>query len=114
MKKVPVYRYEVLLVRVLDGDTVELSVDLGFGIYHVTKARLAHVDTPEMSTPEGKRARIYVTGWCQDETLTAETYKTADKYGRWLASLYRGSDPLSLSECLLKDDLAKPYEGGAK
>ena len=86
------YEYKAELIRVVDGDTVDLLVDLGFKVHHVVRVRLLDVDTPEIhgvkhSSDEyaaGLKAKQFVEGWFRGATtLHIQTSKTG-KYGRWL------------------------------
>jgi len=111
-----VWRYDhVELIRVVDGDTVELLVDMGNSIRWQSKFRLYGIDAPEMhgtTAQAGQAARVAVI-----EILTAsgidyvETHKP-DKYGRWLVTVVCGSK--NLSGELVSRGLAKQYFGGKK
>lgn len=86
------YEYSALLIRVIDADTFEMNIDLGFYVHDFAKIRLRGANAPERFTPEGKLATEYVKNWF---TLYAplgcvlKTYKTdlTDKYGRWVADV---------------------------
>lgn len=87
------YNYRVRLVKIIDGDTVDLDVDLGFNITHRIRTRLADIDTPEVrgwQKSYGIQAASAVADWftASSEQLYVETNKTG-KYGRWLARIYR-------------------------
>lgn len=90
--------YRAKLVRVIDGDTVVLDVDLGFHVTMRETFRLVRVNCPEMSGEEkgaGQAAKAFVEGWFAtraaggNEWVEVWTYKprAQDKYGRWLASV---------------------------
>lgn len=90
------YTYEAKLVRVVDGDTVDLDVDLGFYMTARLRFRILGVDTPELrgGTAESKRKAREAKKFVEDE-LTAAHDKTldivtekADSFGRWLADIY--------------------------
>ena len=109
------YSYKIKrVVKVLDGDTVDVIIDLGFNILHSTRVRLKDIDAPEVRTKDlhekaaGQRCKdrlIELLGIDPDtcETLREETflhlitYKTG-KYGRWLGSMYRHESDLVLDE----------------
>jgi micrococcal nuclease len=89
--------YEAEVVRVVDGDTLDVVIDLGLRVFHRTHLRLIGVNTPEVfgvkqGTPEyeaGKRASDFTAQWLSQNCGTAwkvqvETHKS-EKYGRWLA-----------------------------
>jgi micrococcal nuclease len=88
------YEYRAKLLRVVDGDTVDLQVDLGFRILHNIRVRLAGIDTPEIfgkTTPgereKGLEAKAYVEAALTSIDLVIRTNKTG-KYGRWIADIY--------------------------
>jgi endonuclease YncB( thermonuclease family) len=112
-----VYEYTARLTRVVDGDTVWLSVDLGFGVHVNLDFRLYGIDTPEVVGPTrtaGLAAKAELERLLALGSLRIVTYK-ADKYGRWLAELFitqPGSiEELNVNRSLLKDGFAKPYFG---
>ena len=74
--------------RVIDGDTLLVRIDLGFDVWKSERIRLRGVDTPELGTPEGRRAREFVTGTLAGAgTVVVKTYKT-DAYARYVADLF--------------------------
>lgn len=91
------------LHRVVDGDTIDLNVDLGFHLVINIRVRLLDVDTPEIRGEErtqGLIAKAYVEEWLgQAEQLRVTTEKTG-KYGRWLGVIWRDTDPVSLNTVL--------------
>jgi len=87
------YKYACELDRVVDGDTVDLFVDLGFNIAHKIRTRLLDYDAPETRTRDlAEKARGYAAKAYAEELLTnaesliVHTHKTG-KYGRWLADI---------------------------
>jgi micrococcal nuclease len=107
------YEYEATVVRWVDGDTVDLRVDLGFRMYAETRFRLNGVDTPE----RGQVNHDEATALCSrlapiGADVHIVTYK-ADKYGRWLVEIW-GEERLSVNEQLLRAKLAVAYAGGTK
>lgn len=112
------YWYKATVTKVVDGDTVHVTVSYGLDQYGNYTLRLAGIDTPEMSTNEGKVARAYVEDWLEARpNLLLHTVKDKrEKYGRYLAYLYdadRLDDP-SLNQLLLDQGLARPYDGGVR
>ena len=89
-----IYIYKAELVRVVDGDTVDLIIDFGFDTSHKERFRLYGIDAPEMNTPEGKVAKAWLWDALQPlqaiyvQTIQLETKAKRDKYGRFLAVLY--------------------------
>ncbi len=86
------YHYRATVQRVVDGDTVDLTVDLGFRATFTDRFRLYGIDTPELRTPTyeaGRAARLYLEEQVAGRELLIETHMPArDKYGRWLATLH--------------------------
>ena len=96
------YTYQITIKRWIDGDTVEASVDLGFGVYTIVRFRLLDLDTPERTQPGYIAARncsegIYPVG----TKVVVTTVKGTDKYGRWMVAL-----PL-VNEAMVKAKLLK-------
>lgn len=108
------FDYNATVVKVIDGDTVDLSVDLGFHVSLTIRTRLIGIDAPEVSTPEGKIARDRLREALPVSSAVAvHTAKSpGDKYGRWLAAISGGMG--DVAEWMLAQGLAKPYFGGAK
>ena len=89
-----IYIYKASLIRVVDGDTVEIIIDQGFSNFTKQTMRLYGIDAPEMRTEAGKAARAWLWGALQPleaiyvQTIQLETKAKRDKYGRFLAVLY--------------------------
>ena len=82
------YEYRVLTSRVIDGDTVEARLDLGFGISINTNFRLRGINAPELRTDEGKVAKAFLESLLARGPPTVKVFKP-DKYGdRWIAELW--------------------------
>lgn len=89
------YDYPVIAVRrVVDGDTVDLTLGRDIGFYVTSTAsvrfRVMGVDCPEVGKPGAREATTFTTAWVTDamaQGLRVETHK-ADSFGRWLAVLY--------------------------
>jgi micrococcal nuclease len=106
------YLYRVVLDRVVDGDTVDLWVDLGFRVTTKKRFRLASIDAPEMRGKthaagiEAKnRLRSLIIG--AGEGLTVASEKTG-KWGRWLGTLYDASGN-SINQRMIDEGHATPY-----
>lgn len=101
--------YKAEIVRVVDADTLDFAVDLGFRMKLQVRCRLARVDAPEMSTQEGKAAKaaLLAKTTTLQEDCTISTSK-GDRYGRWIAEVVL-SDGTNLSDWLLSSGLAKDY-----
>jgi micrococcal nuclease len=89
-----IYIYKAELIRVVDGDTVELMIDQGFSQFTRQTMRLYGIDAPELNTLAGKAAKAWLWEALQPleaiyvQTIQLETKAKRDKYGRFLAVLY--------------------------
>jgi len=112
------YEYTVReLKRVVDGDTVDIVIDLGFSINTVQRIRLAGLDTPEMNSRDERErrmaveAREFVIRWFQANPGCRVRTTRDDKYGRMLGEFW-GAE--SLNESLVNGGWAWAYDGGTK
>lgn len=110
------WRYRAKAVRVIDGDTVVMDIDLGFHTIILSEpVRLAGINTSELIGKDSVRAheaKAFTQEWLSaDPTLYIQTQlpHEREKYGRVLATIYREDDPVSLNEALLKAALADEY-----
>jgi len=103
------YEYRATVIRVVDGDTVHLDVDLGIDNHTRLTTRLYGINAPETSTPEGKAVRDYLTGLLPaGTTVTLWTFKDRkEKYGRYLALLKLGE--VNINDHLVETGRAVPY-----
>ncbi len=122
------YNFRVVKIdKVLDGDTIDVTIDLGFDLYKKERVRVAGVDTPEKRTRnlEEKALGIDATNWLKkqledtikgDEELTVRTELVGGtgKYGRLLGWLYINEDAISLNEQMITEGYAWAYDGGTK
>ena len=122
------YNFRVTKIyRVVDGDTIDVTIDLGFDLYKKERVRVAGVDTPEKRTKnlEEKALGLDATGWLKakleetikgDEELTVRTELKGGvgKYGRLLGWLYVGDSDVSLNEQMITEGYAHAYDGGTK
>jgi micrococcal nuclease len=105
------------VARVVDGDTLDLDLDLGFSVTLRQRVRLIGIDAPEVRTRDdaekarGLQAQRFVVEWLQRPGLVWVRTTKDDKYGRMLADCFRVGEP-SLCEELLAWGLAVPYRGG--
>ena len=81
------YTYKAELLSVIDGDTLELEIDVGFDIQTTIVARLEQINAPEIDTAAGRRARNYIARKLRGTNLVVET-KRRGKYGRYLAKVF--------------------------
>ena len=82
------YTYRARVLSVVDGDTLWLDIDCGFGVWTRQKVRLRGIDTPELPTAEGRRAKDFVAGALNGLPFVAVTTTKPDKYDRYLADLF--------------------------
>lgn len=98
------YQYSAKLVRVIDGDTVVLDLDLGFKLWRSGESyRLGRIDAPEMNTAGGPVAKRALEDMLSGKSLSAVTSK-ADKFGRWLVELY--ADNVNVNDWLVANGQA--------
>ena len=116
------YTYFVKSVdRVVDGDTVDISIDLGFNLTKKERVRLAGIDTPETRTKDMKEKELGYEAkeflqihLMKASKLTVKTEKDG-KYGRMLGWLYKTEeDNLSINELMVNEGYAWSYDGGTK
>jgi len=109
-----VYEYRAKVIRIVDGDTLHLDVDLGFDVRRQDSFRLAGLDAPEHGTPEGDAATAWLTEQLagHDEIIVATTKDRREKYGRYLATLWLGSENLNV--LMIEAGHAVPYFGGKR
>jgi micrococcal nuclease len=109
-----VYEYAARLIRIVDGDTYILSIDLGCSVWlHNQRIRAASINAPELSTPEGQAARAWVGAWfakhAPDCTITVRTVKDRDdNYGRLLGTIL-AADGACLNADMLAAGQAVPW-----
>lgn len=92
----PSYTYKGKAIAVHDGDTYTLELDLGFDVVARVKVRLHGWSSPELGTPEGKRAQaiaadLLIPKGSVPSMVVAKTYKS-QTFGRWIADLYLFGD----------------------
>lgn len=83
------YTYAAKVLRVLDGDTIEADIDLGFDMHYIAKVRLAGINAPEMKTPQGAPAKAHLANLLTNQNLviTTKINKEFEKYGRVLGEI---------------------------
>ena len=118
------YEYHIKSVeRVLDGDTIDALIDLGFSIFIHKRIRFAGIDTPETHTTDDheKKLGLDAKSWLTDKLAKAtkivvrtELSDDSEKYGRVLGVVVVDDEILSLNEQLVRAGLAWKYDGGTK
>ena len=122
------YNFRVTeITKVLDGDTIDVTIDLGFELFKKERVRIAGVDTPEKRTRnlEEKALGVDATNWLKEKlestlagddelTIRTELVGGVGKYGRLLGWLYVGESNVSLNEQMIIEGYAHAYDGGTK
>ena len=114
------YEYNCKIVRVIDGDSIILDIDLGFGLWiHGESIRLFGVDCPECRSrdAEEKAAGFLAKEFVEEALHVGGTYrlqtKEKGKFGRYLGTIYL-TDDTSINAALVTEHLAVPYTGQNK
>lgn len=110
------YEYKIKKVeRIIDGDTLDVEIDLGFNIIISQRVRLAGIDAPETKTKnlEEKVNGLESKRWLEENLTTEKTMlirtEKDDKYGRILGWIYIGEDNNPINTHMIKEGYAKPY-----
>ena len=118
------YEYKCTVVKVVDGDTVDVDIDLGFGVWmRKQRIRMYGIDAPESRTSNrlekryGIASKKYLIGMLDDKELILKTHKDAKgKYGRILGEIWRTTDfaDQSINEYMIEKHHAVRYMGQSK
>jgi micrococcal nuclease len=118
------YEYHVKKVlKIVDGDTIDVEIDLGFSVSFTQRVRLAGIDTPESRTTDlkekalGLEVKEYLKNLldgAEDIVIQTEKPDSSEKYGRILGWLFINDDDTSLNEKMINDGYAWEYDGGTK
>ena len=118
------YEYYVRKVEnVVDGDTIDVLIDLGFDILFQSRVRLAGIDTPESRTSDkaekvlGLESKEYLKKQLKDAksvVIKTEKMDSSEKYGRILGWLYINGDTESINDKMINDGYAWGYMGDTK
>lgn len=107
------YEYRAKKIKVQDGDTIKLDVDLGFNAHIHSWIRLAHVDAPELKEAKGAEALRRFDELTEGELVIKTTKDRTEKYGRMLAVIHNAAG-INVGEQMIDEGLARPYEGGRR
>ena len=118
------YEYYVRKIEnVVDGDTIDVLIDLGFDIMFKSRVRLAGIDTPESRTRDlaekalGLESKEYLKKALKDAKsiiIKTEKMNSSEKYGRILGWLYINGDTVSVNDMMINDGYAWGYLGDTK
>jgi micrococcal nuclease len=115
--------YVKKVTKVVDGDTIDVEIDLGFDISFSSRVRLAGIDTPESRTTDkmekalGLEAKAYLKNQIESaKTVVIKTEKmdSSEKYGRILGWLFLDGSNISMNEKMIEDGHAWGYLGDTK
>ena len=115
------YEYKCKLVRVVDGDTVDIDIDLGFGVWlRKQRIRMYGIDTPESRTSDdvekiyGLAAKEFLIKWTEAGNVTLKTHKydAKGKFGRILGELWYND--ININQKMIKEYHAVAYHGQSK
>ena len=114
------YRYKVYVDRVVDGDTVDVDIDLGFGmIYKKQRVRMMGIDTPESRTRDlvekfyGKASKAFLVEQLEGQEIQLVSHDKG-KFGRILGELFVGASAYSINQMMIDHHHAVPYTGARK
>jgi len=110
------YYHNVKLIKIVDGDTFRLNIDMGNHIHWEENFRLYGIDTPELSTEEGKKVKKLAIELFKNKKVEVETY-APDKYGRWLAEIFfidKEEKKVNYNMWIIDNGYSKQYYGGKK
>ena len=117
-----IYRIKNIL-KVVDGDTIDADIDLGFSISLEKRIRLAGVDTPESRTTDLKEKAmgLEVKEWlkhrlefAKDILIKTELPDSTEKYGRIIGHLFNNGEEISINNQMIAEGYAWEYDGGTK
>ena len=117
-----VYRIKSI-TKVVDGDTIDANIDLGFDISLTKRIRLAGIDTPESRTRDAyeKKLGLQAKAWlkerlnfAKDIIIKTELPDSTEKYGRIIGHLYVNGEEVSLNNQMIAEGHAWNYDGGTK
>jgi endonuclease YncB( thermonuclease family) len=107
------YQYKAKVIRIVDGDTLHLEVELGFDVTRKDSFRLYGIDAPELNTDAGKAAKVWLAEALTQGVLIITTHKDdREKYGRYLATLW--IDQKNVNEAMVAAGHAVAYSGGKR
>jgi micrococcal nuclease len=118
------YEYYVRKVEnIVDGDTIDVTIDLGFDILFYSRVRLAGIDTPESRTKDlaektlGLESKEYLKKQLKDAksvVIKTEKMNSSEKFGRILGWIYINGDTESINDKMINDGYAWGYMGDTK
>jgi len=122
MKDPYVYRIRSI-AKVVDGDTIDADIDLGFDISLTKRIRLAGIDTPESRTTDAREKNLGLESkewlkkrleFAKDIIIRTEKPDSTEKYGRIIGHLFINDEETSLNDQMIAEGYAWTYDGGTK
>jgi endonuclease YncB( thermonuclease family) len=104
--------YRGVVTHVIDGDTVDVLLDLGCNHYDYQTVRLAAINAPERGTSGGTAATNYVRQWLLNQPVIVRTVKDREKFGRYLGLLWimsPSNQPILVNLALISEGHAVSY-----
>ena len=115
------YEYKAIVTRVIDGDTIDVDIQLGFDVVLAKqRIRLLGIDTPESRTRDkeekgrGLLSKEFVKNNCAVGSTIRLQSRKRGKFGRILGVIYSGDDTVSINDRMIQEGFAVPYTGGNK
>lgn len=113
------YEYLATVNNVVDGDTIDVTIDLGFGISQKQRVRMHGINTPELHSTDvmERRAAVSAKSFLEEQTVNKRvklrSVKSKDKYGRYLAEVWpaEGIAAESVNDMMIRVGLAKSWDG---
>lgn len=97
------YVRNAVVIRIIDGDTIVIDIDLGDDVWRRRTVRLVRINAPELNTEAGKRAASFVATYLPKGTeLVVQTTKTHERYGRMLAEVWSRATGRNLNDLLVE------------
>jgi micrococcal nuclease len=115
------YQYKIKeIIKIVDGDTIDVNIDLGFDVTVKQRVRLDGIDTPESITSNllekqmGLESKRYLENWLSDKKDLIISTSKDDKYGRILARISDNTSSICINDEMIKLGYAWSYDGGTK
>ena len=113
------FYYKIELLKIVDGDTIDVRIDLGFNVWHKCRVRLMGINAPESRTSDksekvkGLAAKNWLTEILQSAQADIEMQSHGEgKYGRVLGTLF--INDVNINELMVKEGHAVHYDGGKR
>lgn len=110
------YEYKAIVTEVIDGDTVSMTVDVGFYMFTKIRVRLLHINAPEIHTKDleekkrGLVSKTFLKSLLEGKDVIVKTQKT-DNFGRWLGEVFLddGEHSINVNQLLVDQGYAVPF-----